>query len=142
MSLWQRKILYFLLLLATSIAGNVEARPKQKYDLVPPLACLAGGITGEPGALEWRLQFGVFEDEGGALTLQKRLERKGIRTTHYMAAWLARDEQEPQVVVSTKVFPDAATARQAAQKLREKGVKVLVRQFRATRLTRSSAQDS
>lgn len=116
----------FLLLAASGVA---HARPRARYDLVRPRACLAGGITGEPGVSEWRLQLGVFADESGAIALEKTLARRGIRADHFLAAWLANGEDEPQVVVSSAVYPDASAARRAARRLQARGVTALVRPF-------------
>ena len=124
-----RPLTGLLLCLLLAASRTTHARPSTTYDLARPRACLAGGLTGEPGIPEWRLQFGVFADEDRAIAQEKTLARRGIRTAHFLAAWLAKGEEEPQVVLSSVVYPDAAGARRAAQKLRTRGVTVLVRRF-------------
>lgn len=112
-------------LLATTA---VDAKPKS-FDLVPPFTCTAGGILGEPGKIQWRLQLGVFEEEAGAAALEERLGRRGVGAERFLATWLVDDNREPLVVVSTTTYRNAAAATRAARRLKRKGISAIPRQF-------------
>jgi hypothetical protein len=94
---------------AAAAAAPARAVPEEDYDLVEPLRCLAGS-WGESSRQEWRVQLGVFDDPEGAARFVDSLTARGLLAERYAGVWLVGDNDEPQVVVSPEMAPDADTS--------------------------------
>ena len=94
------------------------------FPLVEPRTCLAGS-WGAPKA-EWRIQFGVYNHAGA---IARSLQISGVGAEVYLAAWLARGQLEPEVVVSRERFKSRQDARRYLLTIQDQVPSAFVRRF-------------
>ena len=120
--------------LVVVFAATVRGEPAklEQYPLLHPRACLAGN-WGDRKVGEWRVQLAVHSDRAAADRAVAMLEKRGVASTVYFAAWLvgrAGVDDEPLAVVSNQAFPSLLTARVFAADLQKsRGVAAVPRFF-------------
>jgi hypothetical protein len=117
-------VVSFVLLL---VSASAMASPLPSYDLVDPRVCLAGE-WGRSTRYEWRIQLGLFNHERAADRRARVVARRGLATESYIAAWLARDDREPIVVVS-RSFKSRRAALRAIRRYRAAVPRAFARRY-------------